>query len=64
MRSCDTMTKHLIPQLTLYRCITQKDDQVTTLHTPWTIARNSYAHARFHLCMVTVPNSGVEMLNI
>ena len=59
MRSCDTAAKCPIPQLTLCRRITQKDNQVTTLYTPWTtpsvtVARNSYVQPRIHLCMLTV----------
>ena len=40
-----------LPPLTFCRRVTQKDDRVTTLYTPWTtpsdtVARNSFAHAR------------------
>ena len=50
MLSSDTMSKCPICQLTLYCCVTPKDDQVTTLYTLWTtpsvtVARNSSEHA-------------------
>ena len=69
MQPCDTVVKCPIPQVTLYHCITPKDDRVTTLYTPWTIppvtvATNSSAHASIHLCMLSVPNSDAETLNI
>ena len=35
MRSCYTVAKPSIPQLTLCWCITLKDDWVPTLYTPW-----------------------------
>ena len=49
--------------------ITPKDDQVTTLYTPWitpsvTIARNSSVHTHIHLYMLTVRWSKVEILSI
>ena len=44
---------------------TRKDDQITTLCTPWTtpsftIVRNSYAHAQYRLRILTVPKSEAE----
>ena len=46
-----------------------KVDQVTTLYRPYitpsvTLATDSFAHAHIHLCMFTVPNSNMEIVNI
>ena len=60
-------TAHL-PSYALCRCITPKDEQITTLHTPWntpsvTRARNSSAHAHIHLRILTMRRSEAEILN-
>ena len=54
---------------TLCRRITPKDDRITTLCTAWTtplvtIVRDSYAHVRNHLHMLTVLKSEAETSNI
>ena len=69
MRSWDTVAKCPIPLLTLHRHITPKDDQITTLCTPWItlsvpIARNPSAHASIYLHMPKVQSLEAEILNI
>ena len=69
MRPYDTVVKHSIPQLTLCRRVTSKDDLVTTLYTPCTtpsatIATDLSVYTCIRLHMLMVRLSEVEILNI
>ena len=55
--------------ITLSYHVTPKDDRVTTLYIPWTtrsvtVAINSSAHDHIRPCMLMVPNSEEEILNV
>ena len=68
MQPCDTVAKCLCTS-TLLMSVYFTERRVTTLYTLWTtpsvtIARNSSAHAGICLCMITVANSEVQILNI
>ena len=57
-----------VPPLALCHRITLKDDQITTLCIQWTTSsvtkvRNSFAHTQICQRMLTVQNSGAEILN-
>ena len=69
MRPCDTVAQRPIPYLTLYHCITLKDNRVTTLCTPWTtllvsLVKNAYAYVQNRLHIPKVPNLEADILNI